>query len=323
MGGRDSPSPLVEQFIASHRRAPRELVIDFDATDDLVHGHQLGRFFHGYYDRYCFLPLYAFCGRQLLVAYLRPSNIDATRHTWAVLSLLVRRFRRAWLRVRIVLRGDSAFCRHRMLDWCDRHRVGYIVGLARNAVLERRVQPSSEAAEHGFRATRHKVRLFTEFAYAARTWRRSRRVIARIEYGPKGRNPRFIVTNLEGQAKELYERVYCQRGEMENRIKEQQLDLFADRTLCTRWWANQYRVLLAALATAIFCIAGLVRVVGRRSDGLERKARVGEAGSVASGVGERSGTRFGLKRDAEVAVRTPRSHRGYRRAKTRGGVIKA
>ena len=175
---------LVERFIASHRRAPRELVIDFDATDDPVHGHQPGRFFHGYYDRYCLLPLYAFCGRQLLVAYLRPSNIDAARHTWAILSLLVRRLRRAWPRVRIVLRGDSGFCRHRMLDWCDRHGVGYIVGLARNTVLERRVQSSSAAAEYGFRATRHKVRLFTEFAYAARTWRRTRRVIARIEHGP-------------------------------------------------------------------------------------------------------------------------------------------
>ena len=117
---------LVEQLIASHRRAPRELVIDFDATDDPVHGHQPGRFFHGYYDRYCFLPLYAFCGRQLLVAYLRPSNLDAARHTWAILSLLVKRLRQAWPGVRIVLRGDSAFCRRRMLDWCERHRVGYI-----------------------------------------------------------------------------------------------------------------------------------------------------------------------------------------------------
>ena len=117
---------LVEQFIASHRRAPRELVIDFDATDDPVHGHQPGRFFHGYYDRYCFLPLYAFCGHQLLAAYLRPSNIDAARHTWAILSRLVKRLRQSWPGVRIVLRGDSAFCRRRMLDWCERHRVGYI-----------------------------------------------------------------------------------------------------------------------------------------------------------------------------------------------------
>ena len=239
---------LVEQFIASHRRAPRELVIDFDATDDPVHGHQHGRFFHGYYDRYCFLPLYAFCGRQLLVAYLRPSNIDAARHTWAILSRLVKRLRQAWPGVRIVLRGDSAFCRHRMLDWCERHRVGYIVGLARNAVLERKVEVACEGAERGFQATGRKCRVFTEVQYGAGTWRRPRRVIARIEHGPKGRNPRFIVTNLDGQAKALYERVYCQRGEMENRIKEQQLDLFADRTSSPRWWTNQYRVALAALA---------------------------------------------------------------------------
>ena len=138
---------LVEQFIASHRRAPRELVIDFDATDDPVHGHQHGRFFHGYYDRYCFLPLYAFCGRQLLAAYLRPSNIDAARHTWAILSRLVERLRQAWPGVRIVLRRDSAFCRHRMLDRCERHRVGYVVGLARNAVLEREVEVACEGPD--------------------------------------------------------------------------------------------------------------------------------------------------------------------------------
>ena len=213
----------MEQFIASHRRAPRELVIDFDATDDPVHGHQHGRFFHGYYDRYCFLPLYAFCGRQLLVAYLRPSNIDAARHTWAILSRLVKRLRHAWPGVRIVLRGDSAFCRRRMLDWCERHRVGYIAGLARNAVLERKVEVACEGAERGFQATGRKCWVFTEVQYGAGAWRRPRRVIARIEHGPKGRNPRFIVTNLDGQAKALYERVYCQRGEMENRIKEQQL----------------------------------------------------------------------------------------------------
>lgn len=239
---------LVEQFIASHRQAPAELVLDFDATDDPVHGHQPGRFFHGYYDRYCYLPLYVFCGRQLLVAYLRPSNIDASKHTWAILSLLVKRFRQAWPEVEIVLRGDSAFCRHRMLDWCERNGVRYIVGLARNAVVEREVQVACEVAKDGFEATGRKTRLFAEFDYGARTWRRRRRVIARIEHGPKGRNPRFIVTNLEGEATVLYERVYCQRGEMENRLKEQQLDLFADRTSSSKWWTNQYRVLLAALA---------------------------------------------------------------------------
>ena len=158
---------LVEQLIASHRRAPRELVIDFDATDDPVHGHQPGRFFHRYYDRYCFLPLYAFCGRQLLVAYLRPSNIGAARHTWAILSRLVKRLRQAWPGVRIVLRGDAAFCRHRMLDWCERHRVGYIVGLVRNAVLDREVQVACEGAGRAFQATGRKCRMFTKVRYGA------------------------------------------------------------------------------------------------------------------------------------------------------------
>ena len=239
---------VVEQFIASFAQPPRELVLDFDATDDPVHGHQPGRFFHGYYDRYCYLPLYVLCGRQLLVAYLRPSNIDASKHAWSILSLLVKRFRQKWPDVAIVFRGDSGFCRHRMLEWCDRNGVRYIVGLARNAVLEREVQVACEVARNGYEATGRKSRLFTEFRYGARTWRRARRVIARIEHGPKGRNPRFVVTNLEGEANELYERVYCARGDMENRIKEQQLDLFADRTSSSKWWTNQYRVLLAALA---------------------------------------------------------------------------
>ena len=239
---------LVERFIDSFTHRPRELVLDFDATDDPVHGHQPGRFFHGYYDRYCFLPLYVFCGQQLLVAYLRPSNIDASKHAWSILSLLVKRLRKAWPGVRIVFRGDSGFCRHRMLDWCDRNGVRYIVGLARNAVLEREVEVACEVARDGFEKTGAKSRLFHDFQYAARSWRRTRRVIARIEHGPKGRNPRFIVTNLEGEANELYERVYCARGDMENRIKEQQLALFADRTSSSKWWTNQYRVLLAALA---------------------------------------------------------------------------
>ena len=239
---------VVEQFIASFAQPPRELVLDFDATDDPVHGHQPGRFFHGYYDRYCYLPLYVLCGRQLLVAYLRPSNIDASKHAWSILSLLVKRFREKWPDVAIVFRGDSGFCRHRMLEWCDRNGVRYIVGLARNAVLEREVQVACEVARDGYEVTGRKSRLFTEFRYGARTWRRARRVIARIEHGPKGRNPRFVVTNLEGEANELYERVYCARGDMENRIKEQQLDLFADRTSSSKWWTNQYRVLLAALA---------------------------------------------------------------------------
>ena len=217
---------LVEDFIASHSEAPEELILDFDATDDAVHGRQVGRFFHGYYDHYCFLPLYVFCGERLLVSYLRPSKIDGAKHAWAILALLVKRLRQAWPGVRIVLRGDSGFCRHKMLSWCERQGVGYIVGLAKNARLNDLAAPWMETAAQGFAGTGFKQRLFGEFAYAAGTWNAERRVIARIEHGPKGANPRYIVTNLEGDAQDLYEKLYCARGDMENRIKEQQLDLF-------------------------------------------------------------------------------------------------
>jgi hypothetical protein len=239
---------LVDRFIASHARPPEEIVLDFDATDDAVHGHQVGRFFHGYYDHYCFLPLYVFCGEQLLVAYLRPSKIDAAKHAWAILSLLVKRLRQVWPEVRIVVRADSGFCRHRMLSWCERHGVGYIVGLAKNARLNTLAGRWMEAAEKGFAASGHKQRLFGEFPYAAKTWSRQRRVIARIEHSSKGANPRYVVTNLTGDRQDLYGKLYCARGDMENRIKEQQLDLFADRTSCHQWWANQFRLLLSSLA---------------------------------------------------------------------------
>ena len=239
---------LVERFIASHSAPPEELVLDFDATDDAVHGHQEGRFFHGYYDHYCFLPLYVFCGERLLVSYLRPSKIDGAKHAWAILALLVKRLRRAWPEVRIVFRGDGGFCRHRMFDWCERRGVGYITGLAKNARLNDLAAPWMARAAQGFEASGDKQRLFGEFAYAAATWKTERRVIARLEHGDKGANPRYIVTNLAGEAQELYEKLYCQRGDMENRIKEQQLDLFADRTSCHGWWANQFRLLLSSMA---------------------------------------------------------------------------
>jgi len=239
---------LVEQFIGSFARPPRELILDFDATDDPVHGKQEGRFFHGYYDHYCFLPLYVFCGAQLLVSYLRPSNIDAARHAWAVLALLVKRLRQAWPDVQIIFRGDSGFCRWRMLRWCERHAVGYIVGLAKNPRMNALAAPLLEQACRQQAATGLTQRLFGEFRYAAETWDRPRRVVVKAEHLELGSNPRYVVTNLDGAAQDLYERVYCARGEMENRIKEQQLDLFADRTSCTRWWANQFRLLLSSLA---------------------------------------------------------------------------
>ena len=240
---------LVEQFVASFETPPEHLTLDFDATDDPVHGHQENRFFHGYYDGYCFLPLYVFCGSRLLVAYLRPADSDPARHTAAILKLLAKRLRKAWPNVQITLRGDSGFCRWRLMRWCDHNDVRYILGLARNRVLERHALPLLEVVEKRHHADGQAHRLFETVHYAAQTWDRPRRVIVKAEHlvGDKS-NPRFVVTNLPGDPQELYEDVYCQRGDMENRIKEQQLQLFADRTSCHRFVANQFRVLLAAAA---------------------------------------------------------------------------
>jgi hypothetical protein len=239
---------LVDQFIAAHPEPPEHLMLDFDATDDPVHGRQEKRFFHGYYDHHCFLPLYVFAGDELLVPYLRPSNIDASKHTRAVLKLLMCRLRAAWPDVKITFRGDSGFCRWRLLRWCDTHGIGYVVGLAKNPALERAARDEIERAERQFRETGQSQRVFGSFSYAAATWDRPRRVIVKAEYTAQGANPRFVVVNVPGDPQELYEDVYCQRGEVENRIKEQQLDLFADRTSCHRFVANQFRLLLSAAA---------------------------------------------------------------------------
>ena len=239
---------LIDQFIASFDAPPDELMLDFDATDDPIHGLQEGRFFHGYYDHYCFLPLYVFCGDQLLVSYLRPSNIDGAKHAWAILALLTKRLRQEWPEVKIIFRGDSGFCRHRMLGWCERHDVKYIVGIARNKRLENVIEPAMQLVEQLLELTGEKQREFFRFHYAAGTWKQSRQVIAKLEVTDKGRNPRFIMTNLEGDKQVLYDDLYCARGDMENRIKEQQMGLFADRTSAHYWWANQFRLLLSSLA---------------------------------------------------------------------------
>lgn len=238
---------LVETFIESFDTAPKELVLDFDATDDRVHGKQEGRFFHGYYDSYCFLPLYVFCGEDLLCAYLRPSKIDGAKHSWAILALLVKRLRQKWPEVKITFRADSGFCRWKTMRWCDRNKVDYILGLAKNKrVLDKSDRLSCEA-HILFEETGEKQKLFGEVQYGAKTWDCERRVLVKAEHLEKGANPRFVVTSLEGDPSDLYER-YCARGEMENRIKEQQLYLYADRTSCNKWWANQFRMLLSGLA---------------------------------------------------------------------------
>ena len=243
---------IVEQFIASYDEAPEELIMDFDATDDRVHGSQEGRFFHGYYYDYCFLPLYVFCNDQLLVSYLRPSNIDAAKHSLAILSLLVKRLRTAWPEVRIIFRGDSGFCRRKLMSWCERHQVDYVIGIGKNNRLSLLHADQIPQAEKAYEQSGEKQRLFSSFCYTAGTWDRSRRIVAKAEHTQKGSNPRYVVTTLDIDAQDLYDQLYCARGDMENRIKEQQLGLFADRTSCTAWWANQWRVLLSSLAYVLF-----------------------------------------------------------------------
>jgi len=259
---------LVDTFVASFKVPPQHLTLDLDATDFEIHGHQERRFFHGYYDSYCFLPLYIFCGSQLLVAYLRPSKCDASLHVRAILRLLIARLRAAWPEVRITIRGDSGFCRWRLMRWCDHNNVSYILGLKRNPVLERLAEPLSQMVEDYNRADGRSYRTYEWCRYQAGTWDRQRRVIIKAEclggITPKS-NPRFLVTNIPGDAQELYEQVYCARGEMENRIKEQG-QLFADRTSCHVFVANQFRVLLAATA---YVLVDHVRQVGLGGTELE------------------------------------------------------
>lgn len=282
---------LVDIFIESFDEPPEEIVLDYDATDDLVHGNQDKRHFNGFYDGYCFLPLYVFCGDQILVSYLRPSSVGAAHHACGVTKLLINKIRSQWPDVKIIIRGDSGFSNERLMRWCDKNRVGYVLGFQKNDVLNRQIACEMTRAriEHACYGTKRSC--FKWFRYRARSWDRHRWMIGKAEYGGKGANPRFVVTNLpsdEGivdttyhrpvingkqvsclkelgtvcsvarDPKEFYESIYCMRGEMENRIKEQQLCLFADRTSCTRFVANQFRLLLSSFAYAL--VDGLRRL---------------------------------------------------------------
>jgi hypothetical protein len=238
----------VNPFIASFAPAPTERVLDFDRTDDRVQGQPEGRFFHGYYGNYCFLPLEVFCGEQLLGSYLRRRNQDNARPAWAILKLLVRRLRPAWPQVKIVVRADRGFCRWRRLRWCEDRGVGYVIGLAKNSRRPALAQPLRDQAQTQHEQTQEKQRRFDEVPYAAESWDRERRVIVKAEHTDKGSNPRFVVAHLATAAQPLYDDVYCARGEMENRIKEQQLGLFSDRTSGHDWWANPFRLLLSSCA---------------------------------------------------------------------------
>jgi hypothetical protein len=260
---------FVDLFLDAHSKAPKQIVLDLDATDDPLHGHQEGRFFHGYYDGYCYLPLYVFCGRHLLAAKLRRANIDASSGARDEVARIVDHIRRRWPRVRILLRGDSAFAREELMAWCERSRVDYVFGLARNDRLVAAIEAERADASAECRATERPARRFKDLRWSTlSSWSRWRRVIGKAEALPLGDNPRFIVTSLQpaaADARLLYERVYCARGEMENRIKECQLDLgacpragrrpdpWADRTSAKSMRANQLRLWFASMAYVLLC----------------------------------------------------------------------
>lgn len=240
---------LVDLFLESHLSPPSQIVLDLDATDIALHGHQERRFFHGYYDSYCYLPLYIFCGDQLLCVRLRPADQDGAAGAVVEVERIVRQVRQRWPRTQIIVRADSGFCREELMRWCEEHGVDYILGLARNERLRKMLSPQMREARQQSEATSKAARVFIEFLYRThKSWSRSRRVVAKAEYLPGKENPRFVVTSLpQGEPQALYEKLYCARGEMENRIKEQ-LCLFADRLSTETMRANQLRLYFSAMA---------------------------------------------------------------------------
>jgi hypothetical protein len=254
---------LVDLYIQAQPRKPKRIVLDLDATDDPLHGEQEGRFFHGYYGDYCYLPLYIFIGDHLVCARLRPSNLDASAGALEEVERIVGRLRRVWPKVKIILRADSGFCREALMRWCERQKVEYVFGLAKNERLVKKIAQPLREVKKQFAQTGKAARVFVEFPYRTRkSWSRSRRVIAKAEYLVKGENPRFVVTSLRVEqmaARNLYEDFYCARGEMENRIKEQQLALFADRTSTAHMRSNQLRLYLSSIA---YCLLEALRRLG-------------------------------------------------------------
>jgi len=248
---------FVTLFLEAHERPAKQIILDLDATDDPLHGHQESRFFHGYYDCYCYLPLYVFCGRHLLAAKLRPSDIDASAGSADEIARIVRQIRARWPHVRIVLRADSGFAREALMAWCEENGVDYVFGLARNERLVAMIEAELLAAKAMAETSGRPARRFKDFHWSTRdSWSRSRRVVAKAEWTQGEANPRFIVTSLkraEIAARHLYEDIYCARGEMENRIKECQLDLYADRTSAATMRANQLRLYFASLAYVLLC----------------------------------------------------------------------
>jgi hypothetical protein len=256
---------LVKVFIESYQKAPDQIILDIDSTDLPLHGKQEGRFFHGYYDNYCYLPLYIFCGEQVLCARLREANHDAAFGSLAEIQRIVTQLRAAWPEVKIILRGDSGFCRNELMSWCEAHRVDFVFGMARNQRLRRIIGAEMHAATQQWKETGKPARVFSEFRYQTKKtkqggWDRERRVAAKAEHIDGKENPRFVVTSLtseEWAAQALYEELYCGRGDMENRIKEQ-FSLFADRVSAETMRANQMRVYLSTMAYVL--VSGLRRL---------------------------------------------------------------
>ena len=248
---------LVELFVDAHERPPQQIILDLDATDDPVHGEQEGRFFHGYYDCYCYLPLYVFCGRHLLAAKLRPASMEAAAGAAQELARIVAQIRRRWPHVRILVRADSGFAREELMAWCEANGVDFLLGLQKNDRLIAEIASEIAQAEAKSRRTGKPARYFKDFRWTTRrSWSRERRVVGKAEFTEDEANPRFVVTSLkraECKAKYLYEKLYCARGDMENRIKECQLDLYADRTSTATMRANQLRLWLASFAYVLLC----------------------------------------------------------------------
>ena len=262
---------FVNVFLHAFQKAPRQIVLDLDATDDPLHGEQEGRFFHGFYGNYCYLPLYIFCGEFLLCARLRRSNIDASAGTVDELQRIVTQIRAAWPRVQIIIRADSGFAREEIMAWCEAHAVDYVLGLAKNARLKRALSKELRQAKREHAQTGAPARVFKDFTYKTRkSWSRRRRVVGKAEHLSGGPNPRFVVTSIpkdDTDARALYEDVYCARGDMENRIKEQQLGLFADRTSTATMRANQIRLWLSSVA---YVLLHALRRLGLRGTVLAR-----------------------------------------------------
>jgi hypothetical protein len=262
---------FVDKFLNTYPETPEEIIIDVDATDDLIHGNQEGKYFHGYYGDYCYLPLYIFCENYLLSAKLRPCNIDASDGTKEELERIILQIREKWPKVRIIIRGDAGFCRDEIMSWCEQNNVYYVFGIAKNNRLLKKMYKKMKKARAKYYKTGESSKCYKDFKYKPlKTWEKSRRVVGKAEHLKKGENPRFIVTSLSKEylkAKELYEKLYCARGEMENRIKEQQLSLFSDRTSTAIMRSNQLRLWFSCVA---YIILNEIRNVGLKGTRFEK-----------------------------------------------------